>query len=197
MSEVAATVTPCTAQEVVSLLCTIWPSELGSSAPSLAFACVLAAQFCLETASGSECVRYNIGNFKYGGGSGDFCMFPTTEWIDGVETKIYPPNPSCRFMAYASLEDGVRSWLRDLYTRWALAWTAACNGDPEGFAQGLHDQKPFPYYTGPVADYRADMRAQFNRLMKSIVLPTASTSPPDPLADTSPSIPVPDKPETD
>src|SRR5271154_4932989 len=97
--EVAAIVTPCTAQEVVTALCALWPSELGSPSPSLATACVLASQFALETRDGTECVQYNIGNFKYGG-SGNFCMFPTTEWIDGVETKISPPNPSCRFVAY-------------------------------------------------------------------------------------------------
>jgi hypothetical protein len=185
VAEVAAKVTPCTAQDVVNALCEIWPYELGDTAPTLATACVLAAQFAFETTNGSECVQYNIGNFKYRG-SGNFCSFPTTEWIDGVETEIRPPDPGCRFMAYSSLENGVRAWLRDIYTHWTLAWKAACAGDPEGFAQGLKDQKPLPYYTGPANEYRAGMRRDFDLFMKSIVLATAATNPPDPLADTDP-----------
>jgi hypothetical protein len=165
----------------------MWRSELGSATPSRETVCVLCAQFELETEEGTKCVQWNIGNFKYSG-TGDFCEFPTTEWINGVETAVVPPDPSCRFAAYSSLEDGVRRWLRDLYTRWGLAWTAACQGDPEGFAQGLHDQKP-PYYTGPVEGYRAGMRARFDTLMKALVLPLPS-APPDPLADTHPGIPA-------
>ena len=188
MVEVAATVTPCTAQQVVNALCAMWPTELGSAGPTLATACVLASQFALETADGTKCVCFNIGNFKYVG-SGNFCQFSTIEWVDGVETKIHPPAPGCQFEAYASFEDGVRAWLRDLYTRWTLAWTAACQGSPEGFAQGLYDRKP-PYFTAPPASYAAGMRRYFDPFMKTIVLPApAQSTPPDPLADTSPGMP--------
>jgi hypothetical protein len=191
MGEVAATKTPCTAQQLVNALCAIWPSELGGTGPSLATACVLASQWAIETAEGADCIQWNVGNFKWNESpASPYCQFSTDEYVNGVKTTIHPPTPGCQFMAYASLEDGVRSWLHDLYARWTLAWTAACNGDPQGFAQGLHDQKPYPYYTAPVAEYAAGMLRYFTPFMKSIVLPSATTEPPpDPLADTNPGMP--------
>jgi hypothetical protein len=181
MTQIAATKTPATPQQIVDALAAIWPSELGGTGPSLEMACVLASQWAIETDDGRSMIQWNIGNFKYDG-SGDYCMFSTNEWIGGVETTIHPPDPGCRFMAFASIEIGVRYWLRDLYTRWSLAWNAAVSGDPEGFAQGLHDRKP-PYYTAPVAQYAAGMRRYFDPFLKTLTVPPPAV---DPLADTSP-----------
>lgn len=176
--EVAATKTPCTAQDVVCALVSIWRSELGSDTPSLETACVLAAQFALETGNGSLCIRWNLGNFKRPNpAAGDWCSFSTNEWVDGKEIVIHPPAIGCRFAVYDSLENGVRAWLRDLYTRWTLAWPGACEGNPEEFAAGLGAQKP-PDFTAPVAQYAAGMRKYFDVFMRSIVLP--DTEPTEP-----------------
>ena len=186
MGEVAATKTPCTPQQLVEALAAIWPSELGGTGLTLATACVLASQWAIETSEGTSCICWNLGNFKWDGSS-TFTQFSTVEYENGVPTEIHPPAPGCQFMAYASLEDGVRAWLRSLYTHWTLAWPSALAGDPEGFAQGLHDQKP-PYYTAPPAQYAAGMRRYFDPFMKTIMLPP-TTTPPDPLADTNPGMP--------
>lgn len=181
MSELPADHTPCTAQQLVDALVSIWPSELGGT-PSLETVCVLTSQWALETKHGVSMIQNNIGNFKRPNpAAGDWCQFSTFEWIKGVKTMIHPPDIGCRFAAYASLEDGVRSWLRDLYTRWTLAWPGACEGDPDAFAAGLGAQRP-PYYTAPVADYQAGMHGYFDLYVKTLTVPAL----PDPLAETDP-----------
>jgi hypothetical protein len=180
MSQLPDTRTSCTPQQLVDALVSIWPGEFGEGqTPSIATACVLASQWALETADGTSMVQWNIGNFKRPPGvPGDYTMFPTKEWINGVETTISPPDPGCRFACYASLEDGVQAWLRSLYTRWTLAWPGAAKGDPAAFAQGLHDQKP-PYYTAPVQSYIAGMKRYFDVFMKTLHVP--ATAPTDPV----------------
>lgn len=183
MSELPDTRTPCTPQQLVDAIIRIWPGEFGGGQiPSLATACVIASQWALETADGKSMVQWNIGNFKRPPGvPGDFTCFPTNEWVNGVEITIHPPDPGCRFACYPSLDEGVRAWLKSLYSRWTLAWTGACNGDPAAFAQGLHDQKP-PYYTAPVSQYIAGMQRYFDIFIKTLTVP----APADPLAKTDP-----------
>ena len=181
MSQLPDTRTPATPQQIVDALVSIWQTEFGTPGPSLETACVLAAQWALETAGGASMVQWNIGNFKRPPGvAGDFTMFATNEWVNGVQKTIYPPDPGCRFACYASLRDGVQAWLRSFYTHWTLAWPAAIQGDPDAFAQGLHDQKP-PYYTAPVASYVAGMRRYFDVFVKTLVVPApAAVAPTDP-----------------
>jgi hypothetical protein len=181
MGEVAALKTPCMPQEVVGALAAVWPWVVNAPL-TLATACVLAAQSAIETNEWKSCVQYNLGNFKWDGKSA-YCQFPTYEYVGGVRTLIRPPEPGCQFMAYADLQTGVRAWVVNLSRRWTLAWPCALAGDPDGFAQGLHDQKP-PYYTAPPAEYIAGMRRYFDPFMTFLVLPTADTDPPGPLPET-------------
>jgi hypothetical protein len=179
--ELAAKKTPCTPQELVTAVAGVWGEVVTDGTPlTLACVCVLASQWAIETAEGEFMICWNIGNFKWTRNPVDpFCQFATTEVVDGVSTKIVPPARGCQFMAYSDLSSGVRAWLTGLSRRWTLAWPCALAGDPDGFAQGLHDQKP-PYYTAPVAGYIAGMREYFDPFMQTLTLP------PDPLADTFP-----------
>jgi hypothetical protein len=206
--ERAATKTPCTPQAFVDALVTVWPSELGGT-PSLAAACVLAAQFSLETARGTSMVCWNFGNEKAPDPTTvDYCYFTTWEDLPAKAARIalqsplcapknppladdpaddppiisvlfHPKHPTCRFRAFATLGDGTQHYLRAMWSHWTLAWSSVCAGDPEGFAQGLHDQKP-PYYTADPAIYKANMRAYFNQYIKTLTVPV------DPLSKTDP-----------
>jgi hypothetical protein len=187
MGEVAATKTPCTPQQLVTALASIWPLIVPNTPLTLACACVLTSQWAIETSEGASCICWNFGNQKWSG-SGPFCQFSTKEIINGVEITIHPPTAGCQFVAYSSLQAGAQAWLTSLSRRWTLAWAAALAGDPAGFAQGLHTADPHTYAAG--------MLRYFNPFMTSLSLPAAS-APPDPLADTSPGTDMPEAPETD
>jgi len=186
MTELAATRTHATAQQIVDSLLKLWPSELGSVGPSLEMACVLAAQWAFETAEGVDMVQWNIGNSKYTG-AGDFCFYPTEEYVNGKPVMIRPPDPGCRFQCFPTIDEGVRAWLRSFYTHWTLAWPSACAGDPAGFAQGLHDQQP-PYYTGPVQDYIAGLKRYFDKYIGTLHVPQPDDT--DPGVVTAPGVPT-------
>jgi hypothetical protein len=93
-----------------------------------------------------------VGNFKAVAGDDyqDYQDYKTWEVLDGKRVEMV-----CHFAVFSSLEAGLEAYLHAMYTRWTLAWTAAVKGDPRGFALGLHDQKPFPYYTADPAQYVA------------------------------------------
>lgn len=172
--ERAAAKTPCTAQELVDALVAIWPSEMGGNI-TLPEACVLAAQWALETGAGASMVAFNIGNLKCPDvNAGDWCMFSTFEYVDGARVDIHPPDPGCRFQAFATLQDGVQNYLHGMWSHWTKAWPSVCAGDPEGFAKGLHDQG---YYTAPVASYAAGVRRYFDLYMRTLHVPTEPAPP--------------------
>lgn len=153
MTELAATKTTFTPQELLAALATAWRSEMGGE-PSHASLAVLAAQVALETANGKACVQNNVGNFKAYAGV-DSCSFLTTEWIG---TPPAPVSMTCKFAAWPTLAEGVQAYLRNLYTHWTKAWHFVCAGDPEGFSAGLRAQG---YYTAPVELYAKGVRRWF------------------------------------
>lgn len=173
MGEVAATKTPATAQQVADALVAAWPGQLGGT-PTLGQVCLLVAQWSLETGNGADFIQWNVGNAKWNG-SGDYCSYPTEEYIAGVPTMIYPPDMGCRFQAYESLEQGVLVYLHGMWSRWTSAWPHVANPNPELFAAGLKAQG---YFTAPVEAYAAGVRARFDSLLKTIVLAHADTIPP-------------------
>lgn len=181
MGEVAAQKTPCTPEQLVRAIAACWTELVPDTPLTLATACTLASQWAIETGEGASMVCWNIGNAKAYPALATimWTQFTTTEYVNGVVTKISPPALGCQFMAYPDLATGVRAWLTSLSKRWTLAWAAALRGDPAGFAQGLHDQVP-PYYTAPASTYAAEMLRYFMPFMASLELP------PDPLADTNP-----------
>lgn len=105
------------------------------------------------------------------------------DWDDPTSKALsvffHPDHPASRFVAFASLDDGVQHYLHGMFARWTKAWPYSCEGDPEGFAYGLKEQG---YYTATLASYAADMRARFDHLMATIRMPD------DPMADTLPGV---------
>ncbi len=172
--QVAATKTPATAQQIADALWNAWPSELGGR-PTLPEICILLAQWDLETTAGTAMICWNIGNAKQPTNDNDWCMFTTEEWVNGQPVTIRPPDPGCRFRAFATIEDGVQEYLHSMWSRWTDAWPSVGKGDPDGFAYGLKQQG---YYTAPVTTYAAGVKVRFNKYMDSIQLRT------DPDADT-------------
>jgi hypothetical protein len=154
MTQVPAVRTPFSPDALVAGLEAAYVAQLGHE-PRHETLAVLCAHVALETANGDRCFDWDIGNFKAAPGA-DFQVFHTWEVVNGERVEM-----DCAFAAFSSLESGCEAYLHAMYTRWPLAWTAAVHGDPVAFAQGLKDQKPYPYYTAPVADYIANMRRWF------------------------------------
>lgn len=148
MSEVPNVTTPFAPAQLVAAVQAAYCAQLGHD-PTHATLAILCAHVALETGNGRACEDWDVGNFK-AAASGDWDSFPTWEMVNGVRVPMV-----CKFAAFASLEQGVEAYLVAMYTRWTLAWSAAVAGDAEGFALGLHDQKPYPYYTADPASYVA------------------------------------------
>jgi hypothetical protein len=168
--QVAATKTPARPQEVADALVAAWPNQLGGS-PTLPQVCVLLAQAALETAEFASMIQYDLGNFKWSG-VGNYCQFTTTEYVNGKPTTVV-----ASFMAFPDLATGVAYWLRSMWSHWTAAWPSVIAGDPKGFAEGLHNQKPFPYYTAPVEAYAAGVKRYFDKYITAISLNGTPTDP--------------------
>lgn len=154
-----ATRTTFSVVDLITALRKAYTIQLGHD-PKQETIAVLAAQVALETGGGTACIQWNIGNFKANIGA-DFCRFATTEYINGQAQPMV-----CSFAVFQSLEQGCEQYLHSMYTHWDLAWPFAVAGDPKGFAQGLHDQKPYGYYTAPVALYIKGVQRWFDQYMK-------------------------------
>ena len=108
-------------------------------------------------------------------------MFPCSEVLKGVETDITPPDPRCRFRAYASMDDGARDYLVRLRAEFRGAWPAVLAGDPKLFA---HLLKVGDFYTADEAIYTAGLVRCYRQCDHAIPAAAAPTLPevPDPLS---------------
>lgn len=73
---------------------------------------------------------------------------------------LYPDHPWCRFRAFASLNDGAADYLGLLHDRFADAWPALQQGDPEQFVQALKAQR---YFTASLERYLPPVLALFKK----------------------------------
>jgi flagellum-specific peptidoglycan hydrolase FlgJ len=186
-TELAAAVTHVQPADMLVAMRDAWTSELRST-PRQSAICTLVAQWALETGGGRSCVAFNVGNFKASaGGAYDFCYFTTTErvsvaaaqeeiiqyrelcsWDGSVDEAglatltVRPRHPWCCFRAYPTLVAGCEDYLHTMYTRFAPAWTAAYDGNPEAFAKALG---ALHYYTSDPAAYAAGCLRWFRTLM--------------------------------
>jgi hypothetical protein len=161
--------------DMYAALKSAWPSVIGED-PTDTAVLALMAQWALETANGEACFNYNIGNFKaypQDNPSQAWFAMTTTENVGGVTTTV----PGAKFQAFASLDDGVRSYLSAMHGRFGAAWQYVESGDLQAFAKALHDQG---YYTGippnPVDTYAAGLAARRAVVVNALGLGSAVAS---------------------
>jgi flagellum-specific peptidoglycan hydrolase FlgJ len=157
MAKVAAVKTHVTEREFYDALRAAWPEASHESA------CVLAAQWALETGRGKSMWNYNIGNIKSFQKSGDWCFFRCNEIIKGKTVWFEPDHPACCFVAYPTLQAGVADYLSLLRRKYASAWPAVEKGDPAEFA---HRLKLGKYYTASEAHYTKSISSIFREYVR-------------------------------
>lgn len=84
---------------------------------------VIAAQLALETGSGAKAPGFNFGGIKADPSwRGRVNMLQTTEYVNGVPTKVAQP-----FRAYDSPEEGIKDYVRFITTnpRYSKALSAS------------------------------------------------------------------------
>lgn len=155
--QVASIKTPATTEQMRDALTSAWIAILGDT-PTTKNVLLLMAHWELETGGGNSMIQYNVGNFKgrMDGGTGNFTVFRTFEFIDGVRT-----NMDCPFRAYESLDDGCQAYLKTIHGRFTKCWEAVLSGDPVVFSTKLREQG---YYTAPLKDYISGMTNRFYHL---------------------------------
>lgn len=140
------------AEELRAALTAAWLDRFGTP-PSPRSITLLLAHVALETGM-TSCVNFNIGNAKATvGGAADWCVFRTWEVEHGVKVP-----QDCAFRSFPDLATGAAFYLGLLFNQFRSAWPAVRAGDPQMFAVLLAAQR---YYTAPVAEYAAGMRARF------------------------------------
>lgn len=154
MSQVDSVRTPFTPSALITALTAAYVAQLGHE-PTHETTAVMCAQIALETANGADCLDWDVGNFKAAGGA-DFQAFKTWEMINGQRVEMV-----CDFAAFSSLESGLEAYLHAMYSHWTLGWAGAVKGDPVAFAHGLHDQKPYGYFTADPTLYAAGVSRWF------------------------------------
>jgi len=169
LTQVPATTTPVTPQDLVAALGAAYAAQMGHP-PEPDTLAVLCAQVALETGNMRSLVCYNLGNIKRGPGP-DWCSFETFEYLGNPPVKT---SMVCEFSAWPTLESACESFVAFLYQHYPEAWTAAVHGDPEGFARGLRVRG---YYTAPVEQYAAGVKAWFGTYRKIVVGDSGATEP--------------------
>jgi hypothetical protein len=192
MAEVAKVQTNVTEKQLIETMALVWDHIPGDDqySPSPRTLCLLAAQWALETASGSAMMNYNVAGIKAGPTEQhtyywtfeDMAPAQAQAVVDASTTSapaefrdpkvlpdgrwrvwVGPKHPAARFRAYDSLSDGVIDYLARLKRgRFSAAWTEVLHGNPTQFAQKLKDLN---YYTADVWAYAHLLAANYNRLL--------------------------------
>jgi hypothetical protein len=173
MSQVAATPTPVTADEIGLEFLRQVP-ELSRTSLGM-----LIAHWAAETGWGKAMIQNNVGNRKSDGKSGDWSFFSCTERVnrataekmidadpahvtfehaedaengkDSVVIRIDPEHPWSRFAAFPTLAAGVADYLAMMRRTFPSSWAALLRGDQDAYAQELKSEG---YYTATVEDYQ-------------------------------------------
>jgi hypothetical protein len=82
-----------------------------------------------------------------------------------VQVTLHADHPWARFRAFTSLEEGVEDYLGLLHTRFAGAWPAVEQGDPEAFVRTLHELK---YFTASVERYLPPVNRLFDEFLPKL-----------------------------
>lgn len=101
--EVPKQKTPVSIPKLIAALSQVWPQLNGTGLR------VLAAQYVHETDGGRSCYNWNLGNMKSPKTLPH--MYLATPEGSGVNRRQYrPPDPTTRFRAFHSLEEGAQQW---------------------------------------------------------------------------------------
>lgn len=152
--------------------------------------CVLMSHWALETGRGKKCMSYNIGNIKaLDTDKADFCYFKTFERLTEAEAEkiaaestvdapvhllskfssgfalvqFDPRHPWARFLAYETLPEGVKDYIKHLRVEFALAWPDVIQGCVVGFCGHL---KELGYFTASESAYIKAMQALYGEYVK-------------------------------
>lgn len=126
------------------------------------------AQYALETGAGGFCWNHNLFNHKcteaMAAAGVPYMMLAGTWEIESGKKVVYqPPHPATWFRAYESFEAAMTHHIGAIQKgRYASSWPAVIAGDPELYATKIRERG---YYTAPLADYVALMRAKFGPWM--------------------------------
>lgn len=163
--------TPTLLEFAIALL-RVWPEATKHGAG------ILWAHFAGETAEGHHCYGWNLGNVKWTKGCGyDYqALKKNKEFVDGKYIKTPSTDPASWFRVYPSLEAGMTAFVNSKRTgQWRTTWPFVEQGEPEAYAREL---KRLRYYTAPVEDYVASMRAKLAKWMASTAFDDAKGSRP-------------------
>ena len=143
--------TTCTPEALFEALWADWSSVVTDAPPTRAALVVLVGHWAFETGWGQSCWNWNLGNKKHVAGDGhEFYQVRCNEVVGGVLKWYDPPDPATSFLAYDSIEAGVRDYLVGLRGRFGSAWPAVEAGDPAAFC---HLLKLAHYYTDDETHY--------------------------------------------
>ena len=146
MTQVAATRTPCTDEELLSALRDACPTPVSDA--TLAILC---AHVALETGHMASMVAWNLGNYKRGPGP-DWCSFQTFEYLGTPPTR---QTVMADFSAWPDLASAAAFYVPAFAHHWPEAWAGALSGDVDAFCSGL---KTRGYYTAPESVYAAGVK---------------------------------------
>jgi hypothetical protein len=124
---------------------------------------LLLAQVGLETGLGRSCHCWNLGNAKSRPGDGrSWTFFACTEVIGGQERWYYPPDPTTRFRAFASLDEGATDYLGMMRRNFAVAWGTLAHPDPAAFVRALKGAR---YFTADEGLYTRGVAALYRQIL--------------------------------
>jgi hypothetical protein len=166
VTQVAATRTPCTDEELIAALRAACPSPVTDA--TLAILC---AHVALETGHSASMVCWNLGNYKRGPGP-DWCSFQTFEYlgIPPLRTTVIAD-----FSAWPDLASAASFYVPAFAHRWPEAWAGALTGDADAFCSGL---KARGYYTAPEPVYAAGVK-RWQRYYLAVLAADESVTQPD------------------
>lgn len=114
---------------------------------------ILWAKVALETGNFKYMYNYNLGNVKASpkySHAGKWTGFKCGENLGGKSYKFTGKHPICYFAAFDNLASGIKFYLKTMYNYFKPALMEAVKGDPEAFAEKLHDMG---YYTASPKAY--------------------------------------------
>lgn len=154
--------------DFVEALIKAWKEDYGCL-PSKKQISIVFAQWSIETGQGNSCWNFNIGNSKVFDIKGKtveyIALNGVWEIINGKRVVLDPSNPGAWFMAFRTLDEGVRHHFNLLKNkRYQSAWSAI---EAESPAQFAHLLKINGYYTASEEDYTKAVVAYSNSFMKS------------------------------